>query len=174
MASINWDSIEEEYKGGDYKDYAPEGKYKVKFVDVEIKPAGNKGNNIVKFKFEETDQYQFPTADHWMSKDKANWRIKHMKELLTVLSGNEENAKKVCEMAESKDSFDYATAAYEKAFKTLAKKKPEVEIEVWQEGKYSRAEFTDRRVAMKRDDNPLAGAEELDLPGDDGLGKLPF
>ena len=174
MAAINWDSIEEEYKGGDYKDYAPEGKYKVKFVDVEIKPAGNKGNNIVKFKFEETDQYQFPTADHWMSKDKTNWRIKHMKELLTVLSGNEENAKKVCEMAESKDSFDYATAAYEKAFKTLAKKNPEVEIEVWQDGKYSRAEFTDRRVAMKRDDNPLAGAEEVDLSGNDGLGELPF
>lgn len=174
MASINWDSIEEEYKGGDYKDYAPEGKYKVKFVGVEIKPAGNKGNNIVKFKFEETDQYQFPTADHWMSKDKTNWRIKHMKELLTVLSGNEENAKKVCEMAESKNDFHYAANAYEKAFDTLAKKKPEVEIEVWQEGKYSRAEFTDRRVAMKHDDNPMAGAEEVDLSGDDGLGELPF
>lgn len=174
MASINWDSIEEEYKGGDFKEYAPEGKYTVKLKDVELKQAGNKGNYIVKFKFEETDQYQFPTADHWMSKDKTNWRIKHMKELLTVLSGNEDNAKKACELAESKGSFDYAVQGYERAFSTLAKKKPEVEIEVWQEGKYSRAEFTDRRVAMKRDDNPMAGAEEVDLSGDDGLGELPF
>lgn len=173
MASINWDSIDEEFKGGDYKDYAPEGKYTVKLADVEVKPAGNKGNYIVKFKFEETEQYQFPSADHWMSKDKTNWRIKHMKELLTVLSGNEDNAKKVCEMAESKDSFDYATAAYEKAFKTLAKKSPEIEIEVWQDGKYSRAEFTDRRVAMKHEDNPLAGAEEITLDQSDELA-MPF
>ena len=173
MAEINWDSIEEEYKGGQYKDYAPEGKYTVKFNGVEIKPAGNKGNNIVKFKFEETDDYQFPTADHWMSKDKTNWRIKHMKDLLTVLSGNEDNAKKVCEMAESKNDFDYAAKAYEKAFDTLAKKKPEVEIEVFPDGKYSRAEFTDRRVAMKHDDNPLAGAEEITLDQSDDL-TMPF
>ena len=37
MAAINWGSIEEEYKGGDFKDYAPEGKYTVKLVDVETK-----------------------------------------------------------------------------------------------------------------------------------------
>lgn len=173
MAGIDWNSIDEEYKGGDYKDWAPEGTYKVKLCDVEVKPAGNKGNNIVKFKFEETDQYQFPTADHWMSKDKTNWRIKHMKELLTVLSGNEDNAKKVCEMAESKGDFEYATKAYEKAFVTLAKKKPEVEIEVYPDGKYSRAEFTDRRVAMKHDDNPMSGAEEIELSTEDTMA-LPF
>jgi hypothetical protein len=171
--SINWDSIEEEYKGGDFKDYAPNGTYKVKFNGVEIKPAGNNGNYIVKFKFEETDQYQFPTVDHWMSKDKTNWRIKHMKDLLTVLSGNEENAKKACELAESKGSFDYAVQGYEKAFSTLANKKPEVEIEVFPDGKYSRAEFTDRRVAMKRDSNPLAGAQELTLDQQDAL-DMPF
>ena len=172
--AINWNAIEEEYKGGDFKEYAPEGKYQVKLADVELKPAGSKGNYIVKFKFEETDQYQFPTADHWLSKDKQNWRIKHMKDLLTVLSGNEENAKKACELAESKDSFDYAVQGYEKAFKTLAKKGVETEIEVYPDGKYSRAEFTDRRVAMKRDDSPMAGAQEVDLSSSDEFGDLPF
>jgi len=172
--AINWDSIEEEYKGGDFKDYAPEGKYTVKLASVEVKPAGSKGNCIVKFKFEDTDQYQFPTADHWMSKDKTNWRIKHMKELLTVLSGNEENAKKVCEMAESKGDFDYAVKSYTKAFEALAKRGPETEIEVYPDGKYSRAEFTDRRVAMKRDNDPMAGAQELDLSQDDNFGEIPF
>lgn len=170
MASINWDSIDEEYAGGDFKDYAPEGTYDVKLAGIEVKQAGNKGNYIVKFKFAETDRYQFPTADHWISKDKANWRIKHMKELLTVLGGSEDNAKKVCEMAESKDDFEYAVKAYEKAFSTLASKSVETEIEVYPDGKYSRAEFTDRRVAMKRDDNPIKDAEEIDLNNLD----LPF
>ena len=96
-----------------------------------------------------------------------------MKELLTVLSGNEENAKKVCEMAESKGSFDYAVQGYEKAFTTLSKKTPEVEIEVYPDGKYSRAEFTDRRVAMKRDTDPMAGAEQITLDQQDDL-DMPF
>ena len=161
--SINWDAIDEEYAGGDYKDYAPTGTYKVKLNSVELKQAGAKGNYIVKFGFEETDEYQFPTADHWMSKEKQNWRIKHMKDLMMVLGASEDQAKKACEISESKDSFDYAVQGYEKAFSTLAKKKPEVEIEVFPDGKYSRAEFTDRRVAMKRDDNPTAGAEEIIL-----------
>lgn len=171
MAGIDWNSIDEEF-GGDFLPYAEPGVYKVKLCDVEVKPVGAKGNNIVKFIFEEGD-VKYPSADHWMSKDKTNWRIKHMKDLLTVLSGNEENAKKVCEMAESKNDFDYAAKAYEKAFSTLAKKKPEVEIEVFPDGKYSRAEFTDRRVAMKRDDNPLAGAEQLTIEQQDDL-VLPF
>lgn len=169
--SIDWNSIDEEF-GGDFLPYAEPGKYTVKFCDVEVKPVGSKGNNIVKFMFEDTD-VKFPSADHWMSKDKTNWRIKHMKDLLTVLSGNEENAKKVCEMAESKNDFEYAAKAYEKAFATLAKKKPEVEIEVYPDGKYSRAEFTDRRVAMKRDDSPMAGAEEIELSTEDTMA-LPF
>lgn len=170
--NINWDAIDEEFKS-DYKNYAPNGKYKVKFSEVEFKQAGTKGNYVVKFHFEDSDDYKFPTADHWLTKDKQNWRIKHMKDLMVVLGGAEENAKKACEVAESKDSFDYAVQGYEKAFSTLAKKKPEVEIEVFPDGKYSRAEFTDRRVAMRRDDQKVSDtiggeviptADDLDIP----------
>lgn len=173
MGNINWDAIEEEYGANDFKQYAPTGKYDVKLGEVEFKQAGSKGNYVVKFKFDESDDYKFPTADHWLVKDKQNWRIKHMKDLMMVLGCTEENAKKACEIAESKDSFDYAVQGYEKAFTALAKKKPSVEIEIYPDGKYSRAEFTDRRVAMKRDDSPLTGAEEVTLDTADEL-DMPF
>lgn len=173
MAGINWDDIEEQY-GSQYKDYAEDGVYKVKCDGVEIKDAGTKGNKVVKFHFEDTDNFQFPTADHWMVKDKAGWRIKHMKDLFVALGATEEKAKKCCELAEAKDDFEYAAKAYQKGFDTLLSKKPEVEIEVYTEGKYARAEFTNRSVAMRRDndkkDEPMSGAEEVDLTDVD----LPF
>ena len=108
-----------------------------------------------------------------------------MKDLLTVLSGSEENAKKVCEMAESKGSFDYAVAGYEKALKTLAAKKIKTEIEVYFSGMYSQkgtpinnATLTDSRVynknVKKEDTNPLAGATDVDLSEEDEMGQLPF
>lgn len=166
MASINWDDIEEQY-GSQYKDYAEDGVYKVKCDGVEIKDAGTKGNKVVKFHFEDTDDFQFPTADHWMVKEKSGWRIKHMKDLFVALGATEEKAKKCCELAEAKDDFEYAAKAYAKGFETLLAKKPEVEIEVYTDGKYARAEFTNRSVAMRRDndkkDEPMSGAEEVDL-----------
>lgn len=181
---INWDAVEKE-TGGQYKNYAPEGRYKVKLNGVDVHEAGAKGNYAVDLFFEETDDMQFQKATYWISKDKQNWRIKAMKDLLTVLNGNEDNAKKVCEMAESKDDFDYAVKAYEKALKTLASKKIETEIEVYFSGQYSKkgtplnnATLTDPRVYNKNtkreNSNPLAGAEEIDLSGDDDLGELPF
>lgn len=174
MATLDWDAIEDEYAGGDYLPYAEPGKYKVVCDGVEFKAAGNKGNYIMKFHFADKDGVQFPTADHWLSKDKQNHRAKHCKDLFMVLGADEAKAKKGCELAESKDSFDYAVQAYEQGFTALIKKaKPEVEIEVTPDGKYSRAEFTVRRVAFKRDDNPIAGAEEVNLSTDD-MGALPF
>ena len=163
--AIDWNEIDKVY-------YASEGTYKVKVDKVEIKQVGSKGNYIIKFGFAE-DDFKYPTADHWISKDKRNWRIKHMKDLMMVLGASEDQAKKACEISESKDDFEYAVQGYEKAFTTLAKKKPEVEIEVYPDGDYSRAEFTDRRVAMKRDNNPIAGAEEVDMSTGE-YGEMPF
>lgn len=171
--AINWDEIEEQY-GSQYKDYAEDGVYKVKCDGVEIKDAGTKGNKVVKFHFEETDDVQFPTADHWMVKDKDGWRIKHMKDLFIALGATEDKAKKACELAESKNDFEYAAKAYQKGFETLLAKKPEVEIEVYTDGKYARAEFTDRTVAMRRDndkkDDVIADADEISLDADE----IPF
>lgn len=179
--SIDWDAVEQE-TGGKYKDFAPEGRHKVKLVDVEVHQVGSKGNYAVDLFFEETDQFKYQKATYWISKDKRNWRIKSMKDLLSVLSGNEANAKKACELAESKDSFDYAVSAYEKALKTLAAKKVATEIEVYFSGRYSQkgtplcdATLTDPRVYNKRvkQENPMAGAEEVELTQDE-FGSMPF
>lgn len=168
MPNIDWDSIESEM-GGKYKDYAKSGTYTVKCIGVEIKEVGTNGSVVEKFQFEETDKEQFPTADHWISRKNDNFRAYHQKNLLVALGASEANAKLAVEKAEAKD-FDYAVKAYEAAFTTLLKKKPEVEIEVYQDGKYSRAEFTDRSVAMphgeteKKADTASAGEdEEIDL-----------
>lgn len=159
--AINWDAIEEEYAGGDYLPYAEPGKYTVTCDGVEFKAAGSKGNYVMKFHFAEKDGVQFPTADHWLVKDKRNWRIKHCKDLFMVLGADESTAKKGCEAAESKNSFDDIVANYERGFKVLiTKKKPELEIEVYPDGQYSRSEFTDRRVSMKRDEEKVADAIE--------------
>ena len=95
---------------------------------------------------------------------------------MVVLGASEDNAKKAVEVCESKSGKDNIVKAYEAAFKKLLAKKPEVEIEVYQNGKYSSAEFKDGRVAMPHGDEPkkestvedaLAGAEEIsndDLP----------
>lgn len=181
--SIDWDAVEKE-TGGKFKDYAPEGRHNVTLDEVEVHEVGSKGNYAVDLKFEETDTMQFQKATYWISKEKRNWRIKSMKELITVLSGSEDNAKKVCEMAESKGSFDYAVAAYEKALKTLAAKKIKTEIEVYFSGMYSQkgtpinnATLTDPRVynknVKKEETNPLAGAEEIELSTSETM-EMPF
>ena len=178
MAEINWDEVSNAYPDRQYKDYAKEGNYKVKCVDAEVIDAGKNGNKLVKFYFEETDQYQFPTADHWISKNNTNWRIKHMKDLLVFLGSTEEKAKKVCETAESKD-FEYAGKAYGKAFELLLSKKPEVELRVVFDGKYSRADFADRSVGRDLDKelgrSVLAEATPVkDDDEDIDLSNLPF
>lgn len=170
--AIDWDKIESEM-GGQYKDYAPEGTYKVKCIGVEIKEVGSNGSVVEKFQFEEDDKYQYPTADHWISRKNDNFRAYHQKNLLVALGASEANAKKAVELAEAKD-FDYAVKAYDTAFTNLLKKTPEVEIEVFQDGKYSRAEFTDRSVAMPHD----GGNKKTEKVEDEGeeidLTDLPF
>lgn len=182
MFSIDWDAVDQE-TSGKFKNFAPEGRFKVKLAEVDIHEAGTKGHYAVDLKFEEAPDMQFQKATYWISKDKRNWRIKSMKDLLSVLSGNEENAKKACELAESKDSFDYAVAAYEKALKTLANKKVATEIEVYFSGQYSQkgtplnnATLTDPRVYNRntKKEEPMAGAEEVDLSNTDEFGSMQF
>lgn len=167
--SIDWGKLETE-NSSQYKDYAPDGTYKVKCVDVEVKEVGSNGSVVEKFIFEEDNRYKYPTADHWISKKNDNWRAWHQMNLMKVLGASEENAKTATEKAEAKD-FAFAVKTYEALLKTLLKKNPEVEIEVYTDGKYARSEFTDRSVAMPHNDakkpasDPIVedGEEEIDL-----------
>ena len=64
MSNINWKEAEEK-AGGNFKNYAGDGKYTVKCNDIEIKEVGENGSVIMKFKFEDGD-VAYPSADHWM------------------------------------------------------------------------------------------------------------
>lgn len=175
MSNIDWDAVAEE--SNKFKDYAPDGKYKVKCVDVEIKEVGTNGSVIQKFIFEEDNKYQYPSADHWLSFKNDNFRLWHQKCLLELLGSPEDKAKAVIEKVEESGDKSKIMKNYEAAFKLLLKKNPEVEIEVWTDGKYARAEFTDSSVAMPKDGGKKVekaaegmGGEEIDLSMED----LPF
>lgn len=175
---INWEEAEEK-AGGNFKSFYADGVYKAKCVDVEIKNVGDKGSTIMKFALEDGDDGRYPTIDHWLSWNNDSWRYIHNKRLMQVLGATEDAAKKAVEMAESKDGKENKIKAYEQMYKKLLAKKPEVEIEVYTENNYARAEFTDRRVSMphgnepakeEKKDDVLSGAEEVDLSESD----IPF
>ena len=176
----DWKALKDEM-GGNFKTYAEDGDYKVKCDSIEIKEVGQNGSIIMKFGFEATD-VQFPTADHWLTfkEGKDNWRKWHNRCLMIVLGASEEAAEKAVDVCEGKSGKENIVKAYEQAYKKLVAKKPEVEIEVYTENDYARAEFKDRSVNMNngnkkedkenKSDDVLAGAEEVDLSDAD----LPF
>jgi hypothetical protein len=177
--ATNWEELDKEM-GGDFKNYAEDGKYDVKCDSIEVKEVGTNGSIIMKFGFEDTD-VQYPTADHWLSFKNENFRKYHSRNLMMVLGASKENAEKAVDVCEGKGSKENIVKAYEQTFGKLVAKKPTVKIEVYTEagnnGKdYARAEFADRSVAMPHgEDNkasadaqsensdPLAGAEQVDL-----------
>lgn len=178
----DWDELEKEFGG---KNYAPNGTYKVKVESVDIKIVGANGSIAQDFFFEEKDGMKFPKATHWLSTKNVKWRRFHNRNLMMLLGASKEAAQKAVDMCEAKDG-NKATLinAYQAMYDKLIAKAPEVEIEVWQDGKYSRGEFTDRSVRMSHpdDDKPakkdntddiLEDAEEITLDQADNL-EIPF
>lgn len=182
---IDWNEAEEK-AGGNFKSYAADGKYTVKCDGVEIKEVGQNGSVIMKFHFEDKGDVQFPTADHWLSFKNDNWRYIHNKRLMMVFGATEEGAKKGVQMAEDKDDKDAIVKGYEACYKKLLAKKPTVEIEVYTENDYARAEFTDRSVAMPHGDegqpkentgevvSPDSIKDDLDTAEEIDLSEVPF
>ena len=178
--SIDWRKVEED-AGSKYKNYAKPGTYKVKCVDVDIREVGTNGSVAQDFIFEEDDNYQYPKATHWLSFKNDSWRQWHNRQLMIVLGSSESTAEKAIDKIEALGDKEKIMKGYATAYKALLKKKPEVEIEVFPDGKYSRAEFTDERVAMPHDDaKPTAEDTDDVVPEDieDGeeidLSDIPF
>lgn len=177
----DWDKINEQY-ASNFVEYAPDGNHKVKVEKVNIHEVGQNGAVAMDFLFEEGD-YKYPKATHWMTfkPGKDNWRKYHTKQLLVVLGLPEETAEKSVDNAEAKEVKDAMIKVYQATFDKLLARKPEVEIEVWKDGKYSTAEFTDNRVRMSRpedtESDPLEKAVE-ELSGtelsSEELDALPF
>lgn len=169
----DWNKMAENYKNK-YKDFAPEGRYAAKIDSIEVHEVGSNGSIAQDFKFMDGEVYAFPKATHWLSFKNDDWRMWHNKCLFELLGLSEDIAKKTVESCE-KGSKDATVKAYAAAYEKLATKHPEVNIDVWQEGKYARAEFADSSVRMssKDDDkksNPLEGSEEIVIEEDE----LPF
>lgn len=161
---IDWNKAEEYNK---FKPYIEDGKFKVKCNGVEIKEVGSNGSVIMKFKFDDTDNAQYPTADHWMSFKNTNFRGHHNRCILRMFGLTEEQAKKSVDLCEKTDNKDEIIKAYQKIFDKLLAKKPEVEIEVYTDGDYVRAEFTDRTVRMNdKNSNTTTAAQKEVLPSD--------
>lgn len=173
--AIDWGEVSDKYDKG-FKDYAKPGFYKAKVDGVEFKKVGAKGNYIMKLHLEETENVQYPTIDHFFSKTNDNWRFFHSKCLFQALGATEEKAKKGVEMAEESGDYEKAIKTYERGFKALIASKPEIEIEIFQDGKYTRADFNSS-VAMPHDDaidrtgdmiledsEVIPSADDLNLP----------
>lgn len=169
--ATDWDNLKDEM-GGNFKNYYADGDYKAKCDSVEIKEVGTNGSVIMKFHFEETDDGQYPTADHWLSFKNEKWRKWHNRCLMIVLGATADSAEKAVDMCESKSGKDNIVKAYEQVYKKLLAKKPEVDIEVYTDGKYARAEFKDRSVNMnngnkKEDKEPantiIEEGEEIEI-----------
>lgn len=179
---INWDEVKSK-AGGNIKQYVVDGEYSVKCDDVEIKEVGTNGSVVMKFHFEDGEKGAYPTADHWLSFKNDAWRQWHNKCLMVVLGATEENAKKAVEVCEGKSGKENQVKAYEATYKRLLAKKPTVDIEVFTEGKYARAEFLDRSVAMPHgnEDQPkeivndyVPVDEDASAEGDVDLSSMPF
>ena len=181
MGSINWDEVEETYSG-DFKDYAPEGTFKVKCIDAELREVSG-GAYVLDFIFEEDDKYKYPKAGCYITnkKEKEKWRWHYVKNLFMVLGASEDKAKQVVEKSEEKGDYEFAAKTYEMSFKRLLAKKPEVEINVYFSGHTSakgnpinNAEFTDSRVRLKRQEQKVAEVTGGEVIPTDDFGGIPF
>ena len=167
MAETDWDSLANDF-GDKYKDYPSSGVHTVKVSETKTRKAST-GTVWHEFYFEEDSKYQYPKVSHPLSSKNANWRKWHWKCLFELLGATDEAAKKAVDACEAKGDYDKITAAYEASMNRLAAKHPEVEIEVWKDGKYSVADFNSS-IRMNRPeeketaklDDMFAGSEEVE------------
>ena len=147
MPIIDWSDIESKY-GGNFKDYAPADKYTVKINTVSNR-ASSTGTVWMEFKPADGEKYAYPKISHPISFNNDAWRQWHMRCLFELFGATKEQAKKAVENCEAKEGKEAICAMYETSMKKLLEKKPSVEIEVWKEGDYMRADFT-ANVRMSR------------------------
>lgn len=189
---LNWDEIEAEASSNkQYKDYAPNGEHRVKVKEIK---KNDNGNGWFDFVFEETE-YKFPKLSFALFSDaKIKYRAHYYKEVMKQLGASEENARKAVEVCEGKSSRADVHKAYADAFARLAKKHPEIEIEVRDQydrngdparsdsgtvygeavfAKKSGLQFPSNGAKKAQTtSNPLEGAEEIS--GEEDLSELPF
>lgn len=181
---FDWDETDEKY-GNQYKDYAEDGNYDVKLVDVTVEEKGTKGSLCVSFIAEETNDYQFPTIQHWVSYNNPNWTGHHYREILRYFGVSDEDAKKVIELAFKGDNKENHAKGLATALKKAITKKKTVPIIVFSEqgnngNWYARADFKASSITMYNPKDKgsravekakeITGGEEADV----NIADLPF
>ncbi len=164
MPNINWEEIEGKY-GGNFKDYAPAGKFTATFDKVSNR-ASSTGTIWMEFKPADGDKYAYPKISHPISFNNDAWRQWHMRCLFELFGATKDQAKKAVENCEAKEGKEAIAKMYETSMKKLLEKKPTTEIEVWQEGDYMRADFTagvrmNRPPVEEKAEDILATGEEV-------------
>lgn len=177
--ALDWGEIEKDNQR--YKNYAKPGVYEVKCEDVVIKEVGTNGSVVQEFVFAEDDSNKYPKATHWLTfkEGKEAWRQYHNRQLMIVLGSDKETAEKAIDKIEALKDKEKIMKGYETVYKNLLKKNHKVEIEVYQDGKYTKSEFTDRTVAMPHESKPAPVDDDvapMDIEDDDelDLSSLPF
>lgn len=187
--TINWDEVEKEAMSNkQYKDYAPNGEHTVKVAAAEKR---DNGNGWFEFTFEDTE-YKFPKLSFSLfSDEKIKYRAHYYKEVMKLLGCTEEQARKAVEVCEGKDNREDVFKAYGEAFAKLAKKHPQMVIEVRDQydrdgnpvtstngtvygesvfAKKTGLQFPSNKPKTTPASSPLEGAEEVDLSDE----TLPF
>lgn len=142
MASLNWDDIEKEANTNKhFLDYAPNGEHIVKVKEATKR---DNGNGWFEFTFEDTD-YKFPKLSFAFFG--ATQKLHHFLIIMCTiinLGVTEDQARKAVDVCEGKDGRENIFKAYADAFSKLAKKHPQMAIEV--------------RDQYDRDGNPVMSA----------------
>lgn len=130
MANIDWSAIESEFSNS-YK-IIPDGEYTatIKSIKVSDNPTQS-GAYSINIELEPSDEGRFPFfATHWLSFKNDNWRMHHMRAMMTDMGVLDEKAKKVVEECEGAGTNEQIAEAYRKKFAALGEKHPKAKVVV--------------------------------------------
>lgn len=185
---VDWKHAEEESNYQEYKQYAPDGEYKVKLAKVTVKDSPNWKSPCVEFEWEEDDQYAYPKSTaHWLSLAKPGWRAIHQRGILMELGIKKEDAEKAIDAAEKDQDREKLVKAYQAMYDRLVQHHPEANIVIvkqYREGKpvlasngkhYSHSDFASSSVRMAEAAPKSTPAEDMgEVAEDIDLGDIPF
>lgn len=132
--NVDWEEVDKQNSKQSqhgYKDYAPNGEYKVKLDHVEIRDNDKWKSPAMTFWWKETADHKFPkTCTHWLSIPKPTYRQGHNLNILKAFGIEEAKAKELIEAAERDQDRIKLVKGYEALYKRIAERGAEVEITV--------------------------------------------
>ena len=124
---LNWDEIEAKAAESNFKQYANNGEHTVKVATVEYR---DNGKGWFEMTFEDSEVKYPKLSVAFFGDDKVNFRAHYYKEIMKLLGASEDAARKAVDTCESKSGRDEVGKTYTDMFSRLAKKHPQIKIEV--------------------------------------------